>query len=84
MPALAEVLQDRLSVCNRQGAVLEALAEVVKAVDTGMRVNCPMSCRDCPACIDNSCGRLRGCAFVRLSEALDAVHWSLSTAGDDE
>ena len=93
MPALAEVLQvlqDRLSVCNRQGAVLEALAEVLKAVDTGMGVKCPMNCRDCPACIDKGCGRLRGCAFVRLCEVLDAVHWTLegakgeNQAGDDE
>lgn len=72
---LAEVLRDRLSVCNRQGAVLEALAEILQAVTAGMRVNCPLVCKGCPARIEGR--ELRGCAFVRMIEVLDRLHWTL-------
>ena len=72
---LAEVLKERLSVCDRQGAVLEALAEILKAVDAGMGLNCPLVCRGCPARIEGR--ELRGCAFVRMIEVLDRLHWTL-------
>ena len=75
---LAEVLEDRLSVCDcdRQGAVLEALAEILKAVDAGIRVRCCIACKGCPARIEGR-GVLRGCAFVRMIEVLDQLHWTL-------
>ena len=73
---LAEVLKERLSVCDRQGAVLEALAEILQAVTDGMEVTCPLVCKGCPARIEGR-GVLRGCAFVRMIEVLDRLHWTL-------
>lgn len=72
---LAEVLKERLSVCNRQGAVLEALAEILQAVDAALDIKCPKVCRGCPARIEGR--ELRGCAIVRMMEVLDRLHRTL-------
>ncbi|HOB43512.1 MAG TPA: hypothetical protein PKH75_10030 [Bacillota bacterium] len=77
----AEELRAEAAALQRRAAVLVAVADVADAVHDASDGVCPGGpCTECPAHV----GHPGICLFVRLCEALDAVHWSLSTDPKEE